>query len=341
MPTDTSARSAVVLFRDPTRGDTYKAALQEDHDIIESIAVLEHQNLLTCSDISNIVNEHLFGREFAAMIFTSQNAIHALNEAVNQWINEKTNSHGEVLKTDEIKVYRRARWKKLLDLPVFVVGQATGSACLSLLFEGRSRNSCDIRGEKTGKASALLPELLEFCNACNVLDNEQPRLLFFCGDQRRDTLPTGIAESHKAELVEITSYTTVSRDPQKVKHELLDTIDRITSIMNSIRCSSDSLQPPTNCNPLEGEHGTDVATIWMVLFSPSGARVVVPILDEISNQGDFVQALPHTSYKVVSRIAAIGNTTASELVGLGIDEQSIAKANEPNERGICNALACR
>ncbi|KAJ2805666.1 uroporphyrinogen-III synthase [Coemansia guatemalensis] len=266
------------------------------------------------------------------MILTSQNAVHALNEVVNRWINEKTNSHGKVLKTDEIKVYRQARWKKLLDLPVFVVGQATGSACLSLLFEGRSRNSCDIRGEKTGKASALLPELLGFCNACNVLDNEQPRLLFFCGDQRRDTLPTGIAESHKAELVEVTSYTTVPRDQQKVKHELLDAIDRITFKMNKIGCLSDSLY---------STHGTSVITIWVVLFSPSGARVVVPILDEISKQGDFVQALPHTSYKEVFRIAAIGNTTASELVKLGIDEQSIAKANEPNERGICNALTCR
>ncbi|KAJ2079805.1 uroporphyrinogen-III synthase [Coemansia sp. RSA 988] len=332
MPTGTAAtRSAVVLFRDPTRGDTYKAALQEDHQVIESIAVLEHQNLLKCSDISNIVNEHIFGKEFSAMIFTSQNAVHALNKTVNQWINEKNDSRDKVLKCDEIKVYRREMWKKLLNLPVFVVGRATGVACLSQLFEGRSRNSCDIRGEKTGKASVLLPELLEFCNACNVVDSERPKLLFFCGDQRRDTLPKGIIDSNKAEMVELTTYSTVSRDLQKVKDELLDAINRITLKLNDVGCASEFS---------DSAQSTSIATIWMVLFSPSGARVVVPILDKILKQGVFIQASTQISYKVVFRMAAIGHTTASELVELGIDEQSIVKAKEPNEHGVRNALAC-
>ncbi|PIA13672.1 tetrapyrrole biosynthesis, uroporphyrinogen III synthase [Coemansia reversa NRRL 1564] len=340
MPTDKATRSAVVLFRDPARGDSYKAALQEDHDVIENIAVLEHQNLLTCSDISNIVNEHLFGKGFAAMIFTSQNAVHALNKAVNLWVNEKATSHGEMLNCDDIKEYRWARWKKLLNIPVFVVGRATGAACLFQLFEGRSRNSCDIRGENTGKASALLSEILEFCNASSFLENKRPKLLFFCGDQRRDTLPKGIAESNKAELVEMISYTTVSRDQQKVKDELLGAIDRITTKMHSVGCASDSSQPLVNCSSSSSTQDQTVATIWMVLFSPSGARVVAPILDEILEQGIFVQDAPNTKYRVVFRMAAIGHTTASELVKLGIDEQSIVKANVPNEHGIRNALAC-
>ncbi|KAJ1717899.1 hypothetical protein LPJ61_007065, partial [Coemansia biformis] len=80
-----TTQSAVVLFRDPARGESYIGALAADHGTVECIPVLEHRGLLSATDVERIVGEHTGGKEFAALIFTSQNAVHALSQAASEW----------------------------------------------------------------------------------------------------------------------------------------------------------------------------------------------------------------------------------------------------------------
>ncbi|KAJ2485201.1 hypothetical protein IWW47_005588, partial [Coemansia sp. RSA 2052] len=77
-------RTAVILFRDNSRGgkDAYTDPLLEEHDAVESIAVLQHQDLLTPQIISDVLDSHASSTPFAALVFTSQNAVQALNRAL-------------------------------------------------------------------------------------------------------------------------------------------------------------------------------------------------------------------------------------------------------------------
>ncbi|KAJ1806547.1 hypothetical protein LPJ56_005107, partial [Coemansia sp. RSA 2599] len=151
--------SKVILFRgsssdeDSGAKDKYTELLQNDHESVESIPVLEHRYLLTPENTDQIVHAR---PGYSALIFTSKNAVKALAQAASQWI-EQTSCETN----DGDKAAREEAWTRFLQLPVFVVGKATASACRSLLYS--SDRSADIRGQDTGKATAMLPQILEFC----------------------------------------------------------------------------------------------------------------------------------------------------------------------------------
>ncbi|KAJ2747787.1 uroporphyrinogen-III synthase [Coemansia sp. BCRC 34301] len=256
---------------------------------------------------------------FAAIVFTSQNAVQALNRALAKWI---------------AKEGRRERWLGLISLPVFVVGGATGTLCRSTLL------SClphaDVRGERAGGAGAMLPEITEFCQQHRSLNGGvKPRLAFFCGDQRRDTLPDGLRQSGAAELVEVVSYTTVARDADATRRDLIDAITRIKATCwakhRAVRaCAFEGTLATVNRDIL----------IWMVVFSPSGVRVVAPLLAALESEhvlcagdGSVSSNLPAVHYG----LAAIGPTTKEELVAQQV-QRHIVLAKEPSVQGICSAL---
>ncbi|KAJ2791518.1 uroporphyrinogen-III synthase, partial [Coemansia helicoidea] len=257
-------RSAVVLFRDPARGDAYHAALADSHSVVDTIPVLEHQGLLSARDVGRIVGEHGGGRAYAAIVFTSQNSVRVLGQAAAEWTGagSPAASGGD----------RSAQWREFIGVPIFAVGKATGDACRALL-PGLAASGPAIRGEACGSAAALAPEIARFCGGQR--GGRPPRLAFFCGDQRRDTLPRAIAQSGCAELCEIPAYTTAARRASDVQAELAAVLGR---------CSARRL--------------------WLVLFSPSGARAVVPVVRRLALQG--VLSTDAVGPGVVCRFAAIG-----------------------------------
>lgn len=264
--------TAVILFRDNSESDVYTEMLQEDHDIVESIAVLDHKNLLTEQNLQDVVDSR---NSFSAIIFSSQNAVKALSQ----------------------KILASAKRKQLLKFinsrPIFVVGKATASACYKYL-----SSTADIRGAGSGCAAALLPKILEFGR------ENTGKLLFFCGNQRRDTLPDGIRQSKLApELAEITTYSTSSRDTEHIRQELAATMHRIK------------------------HNSTDL--LWLVLFSPSGVRTVMPLLLECS--------------EIRSRFVAIGSTTLAAITEKPltcphVTAADVVMAHEPTAKGIRNAI---
>ncbi|KAJ2850961.1 uroporphyrinogen-III synthase [Coemansia brasiliensis] len=285
-------RSAAVLFRDHSRGGSYAKVLQEDgHFAVETVPVLDYQYLISADDIGNLVHQQFNLRSYSAIIFTSQNAVKALSAAATQWLSL----------SDSVKT-RTDLWNQFLQLPIFVVGKATGSACTML-------GNCQIYGEESGSASVLLPEIIKFSQQKKQETGKLPKFLFICGDQRRDTLPDGIRQSGEAELFEVTSYKTIAREISAVASELSKAVRRILSSISL--CENEKI------------------VIWLVLFSPSGARVVYPALNSLcvsdSNQHIF-------------KFAAIGKTTASELLSLGANHLDTVQAKVPNEQGIKDAL---
>ncbi|KAJ2550911.1 uroporphyrinogen-III synthase [Coemansia sp. RSA 1933] len=322
--------SAAILFRDTTKGDRYTDPLLNDHCAVESIPVLEHKYLLDAQDIEELINTHESTSDsggFSSLVFTSANAVRALMQAVELWLSEGKENK------------RHERWQRILELPIFVVGQETQAACRSLMFTGCNESKGDIRGGKCGNAATMLPQLVEFSRQYSKgqSDKRRAQLLFFCSDQRRSTIPDGIKQSGVAELVEVVSYTTVGRDSQETRADLIDSVNRIVA-RGRLRAPNTAM------------------LIWMVVFSPSGVRVVAPLLADLacakhplllpaSTLADV--SLRHPAAAAGSDVfygyAAIGGTTMTELAASRGDGDAVltTQADTPNPLGICNAIRSR
>ncbi|KAJ2697508.1 uroporphyrinogen-III synthase [Coemansia sp. IMI 203386] len=327
--------SNVVLFRDSSSDDNnsgsandkYTELLQKDHHSVQSIPVLEHEFLLTSTNIQQLVDAQ---PGYTALLFTSKNSVKALSKAAAQWIKQLEDSSD-----DTEAPTRKDVWARFLQLPVFVVGKATASTCRSLLYS--SDSTADIRGEDTGKATAMLPRIIEYCKTHFAQTGTAARLLFLCGNQRRDTLPQGLCQSnHMIELTELVSYTTAGRPSDQVLNNLVAAL-----VKTELPSSSDSGVTQNTC--AAGINKANHALMWLVCFSPSGVRVVAPVLEALTKQSK-VLLQPGIRCSDVAqithcyRIVAIGETTFSELVMQGVDSELVVLANEPNAQGVRNAI---
>ncbi|KAI8321798.1 tetrapyrrole biosynthesis, uroporphyrinogen III synthase [Martensiomyces pterosporus] len=312
----------------PEKEDPYTELLRSDHLLVESIPAIEHKDVLTAQALDSILCQHA-GSEFSAIIFTSQTAVMSVRAAGDKW----AKADGDTSATQQREEGDRAkRWMEFLNRPVFVVGRATAATCRSILF-GDQPLEPDIRGEGSGKATNLLPEIINFCRQIAGRASSRPRLVFFCGDQRRNTLPDGIRESGAADLVEVRSYVTTSKQHADIQNAILAALDRTSDLL---RTSADGAAPPHHVT----KHPS--LSLCLVFFSPSGVRAVAPVLDALQSQ--CVIRLEESPSPVVSaqpipyRVAAIGETTMAELVALGISRKSIAVATTPTAEGVRGAI---
>ncbi|KAJ2600908.1 uroporphyrinogen-III synthase [Coemansia sp. RSA 1285] len=326
--------TAAILFRDHAKGDKYKDLLVNDHCAVESIPVLEHKYLLDAQSIKAVVDD-ASSEGLAGLVFTSGNAVRALARAVDAYLSEAADENDD----------SRERWRRILRLPIFVVGKETMDACTSLLFSaaraanGGTRETeddvMDIRGSECGCASEMVTNIIDFSRQQQSRkqgDGKKPRVLFFCGNQRRSAIPDGIRESGAAELVEMVAYTTVGRNTHDTRRDLIATVDRIVA-----KCRRNA--------------PAAAVLIWMVVFSPSGVRVVAPLLEDLAHAREPPLVPASTLAAVYKRhaatktddvfygYAAIGKTTMTELASrAGADTMLTTQADTPNAVGICNAI---
>lgn len=139
------------------------------------VPVLEHRFK---RDALDIVRQHILNRGFmptsqkglatyGALIFTSQRAVEAFNEVVEDIRKEGTHAVDELLPEG---------------LPLYVVGPATARGLRALNLR------CPILGEETGNGEALAGFILEHYNALYPHVSNPP-ILFMVGDKRRDIIP--------------------------------------------------------------------------------------------------------------------------------------------------------
>lgn len=138
------------------------------------VPVLEHRFK---PDALNTVRQHILNRglvptlqnglaTYGALIFTSQRAVEAFNEVVEDIRKERT-SVDDLLPES---------------LPLYVVGPATARGLRALNLR------CPILGEETGNGEALAGFILEHYNSLYP-GIPNPPILFMVGDKRRDIIP--------------------------------------------------------------------------------------------------------------------------------------------------------
>jgi uroporphyrinogen-III synthase len=138
------------------------------------VPVLEHRFK---PDALSTVRQHILNRglvptlqnglaTYGALIFTSQRAVEAFNEVVEDIRKERT-SVDDLLPES---------------LPLYVVGPATARGLRALNLR------CPILGEETGNGEALAGFILEHYNSLYP-GIPNPPILFMVGDKRRDIIP--------------------------------------------------------------------------------------------------------------------------------------------------------
>lgn len=139
------------------------------------VPVLEHRFK---QDALSTVRKHITNRglvptsrkglaTYGALIFTSQRAVEAFNEVVEDIRREGTYAVDELLPES---------------LPLYVVGPATARGLRALNLR------CPILGEETGNGEALAGFILEHYNSLYT-GVTNPPILFMVGDKRRDIIP--------------------------------------------------------------------------------------------------------------------------------------------------------
>ena len=163
------------------------------------VPVLEHRFK---RDALHDVRQHVTNRGFVpksqqglgkygALIFTSQRAVEAFSEVVEEIRKEGSLDIDDLLPQS---------------LPLYVVGPATARGLRSLDLK------CPILGEETGNGEALAGFILKHYNALHP-DVMNPPILFMVGDKRRDIIPKTLQSGEldpkqRAKVDEVVIYET-------------------------------------------------------------------------------------------------------------------------------------
>lgn len=137
---------------------------------------------------------------YGALIFTSQRAVEAFAEIVDDLRQNKSSAIDDLLPES---------------LPLYVVGPATARGLRSLNLP------CPILGEHTGNGEALAAYMLEHYNAMYP-DVGKPPILFLVGDKRRDIIPktmqaAELGDERRCKIDELVIYET--GEMQSFKYE--------------------------------------------------------------------------------------------------------------------------
>ena len=202
---------------------------------------------------------------FGGVVLTSPRAVEVIGAAISAAL--PTNSAA-------------ADWYRS---PCYVVG-ARSAQC------AQSAGFVDVRGAEAGRAAALACEIVAdraalACTPTTAAAAALP-LLFPCGEQRRDELPTKLTEEG-VPFVELAVYASAVRDAVPPPARLLEW-----------RAAVGTARPPP----------AQPALLWLVAFSPRGVaaatRLCVPWLRSVAEAlGD----------RCALRFGAIGPTTACAM----------------------------
>ncbi|KAF5849468.1 hypothetical protein GGP41_006375 [Bipolaris sorokiniana] len=183
------------------------------------VPVLEHRFK---RDALREVREHVTSRglvpksqkglaTYGALIFTSQRAVEAFTEVIQEIRSQGTYKVDDLLPES---------------LPLYVVGPATARGLRALGLK------CPILGEETGNGEALAGFILQHYNAMYP-DTPNPPVLFMVGDKRRDIIPKTLQSvelepNARAKVDELVIYETGEMQSFKENFSAIwkDNIDR-------------------------------------------------------------------------------------------------------------------
>ncbi|KAF2635808.1 tetrapyrrole biosynthesis, uroporphyrinogen III synthase [Massarina eburnea CBS 473.64] len=160
----------------PTDGyEEYFSALDNSRYAPVFVPVLEHRFK---QEALRQVRQHVvngdFTRKYGALVFTSQRAVEAFAEVVQELRGEGVCPlHSQLPQ----------------NLPLYVVGPATARGLRAL------NTGCPILGEETGNGDALASYILDHYNSIYPSAGK-PAILFLVGEKRRDIIPRTLQSGH-------------------------------------------------------------------------------------------------------------------------------------------------
>jgi uroporphyrinogen-III synthase len=196
---------------------------------------------------------------------------------------------------------------KLIDekTVLYVVGPATARAVAALGLQ------CPLLGEETGNGDALAAFILDDYNARWSNSQLKPSLLFLVGEQRRDIIP------------------------RTLQADTLTAEQRIS--VNEIEVYKTAEHPDFEESFRQEWSKGEKGEQWVVVFSPSGCRTVLQVMQLIDeNTGKY-----NPASQTPTKIATIGPTTKSFLrQEFDFDPHSCAP--NPTPEGLADAIhSCR
>jgi uroporphyrinogen-III synthase len=188
----------------------------------------------------------------------------------------------------------------ILEKPLFVVGKATERVAKDVGFRR-------VLGSESGSASALANVILSFfenADALETIDASHP-LLFLAGRRRSNAIPE-ILGAAGIPLTELTVYETAP---------IPGVLDALTEML------SDMLSHPDSSTEVSSDISTH--TNWIVFFSPSGFKIVKPVLDAFKGRGSLL-------------LASIGPSTTEAIQSGGYTVS--AQASDPSPESLLSAI---
>ncbi|KAK9894976.1 tetrapyrrole biosynthesis, uroporphyrinogen III synthase, partial [Cystobasidium minutum MCA 4210] len=176
------------------------------------------------------------------------------------------------------------------DLPFYAVGPATSFALQRLDERLRPPSSLILGAEETGNAVKLASYIVSRQESCYDASQHSLPLLYLGGDKRKDTL-SSLLKQGNITMHEIEAYETFPSPTFEADYAALEAYGHFE---------------------------------WIVFFSPSGAKLLLPLL-------------PQKTVDKSPRFAAIGPTTRDYLLSQAGVEVS-AMAESPNPDSLITAM---
>ncbi|KAI9743339.1 MAG: hypothetical protein M1818_003185 [Claussenomyces sp. TS43310] len=263
------------------------------------------------------------GSSFGGLIFTSQRAVEAFARVVEEGklrILFPTQSLRVTIKVgnrEEPNSDSRSQssWPYLSGVPIYTVGPATTQALRAV----SSNPPLQIFGEETGNGEALAHYISGHYAQWYMADSRLRPLLFLVGEQRRDIIPKTLMDPSQ---------------PGRRKIYVDELVVYGTDVMNSF--------PQDFAEALEDtkEH----AMRWIVVFSPTGCKVMLKALDLLDEATGRVKTGERGGGCGVRRgrrqtyIITIGPTTREYLrKTFGFEPDACAPT--PSPEGVGDAIA--
>lgn len=318
----------LLLKTKSTPGDSYEDIFSQPQGGLSFspsfVPVLEHRfEEAGMTKVRSVLESQMIGKHFGAayggLIFTSQRAVEAFTQIVQDGPGENpilhhlnspspltTGSHPGVGEKRGASSKTALPWPHLQEVPVYSVGPATTRALKSVA----QGPPLQVFGEHTGNGDSLAHFILEhYAEWYNDRPEEKPALLFMVGEQRRDIIPKTLMDD---------------KLPDDRRIEVQEVVVYGTGVMESFAVDFQRRLEETKESKM----------VWIVVFSPTGCGAMLRglgMIDEATGK-----AKPNDPSRT-RFVATIGPTTRDYLQKtFGLDPDVCAE--KPSPEGVLEAI---
>ncbi|KAN0041644.1 hypothetical protein ACTFIV_004188 [Dictyostelium citrinum] len=291
----------IVFFKSPKINcnneidDPYYQNFKNDGYNTEYIKVLvidyNYDNLKYLYDSSSDI-------EYFGIIFTSSNSIKSIDSFLSSFSKEKNNCKYD--QETQFFINNKLKFKN-----IYIIGETSCNLFIKLFGKYISQNLIVVESNATDLAKRITIDYNN--NQNNNNNNNKKPLLYFCGNQRREELPTYLYNNN-IQLKELITYQSQVSD------------DSINDILNLVKRVLQS--------------NTIMEIYWLVFFSPSGVDFVMETID---NQLSTLSLSRTSFFDNKIKVAAIGKTTENSLKNYNIKVDIVSPF--PNAQSLFSAIS--